>query len=328
MKILYIYRNPLMGFSIEKVFKPIEEWMKTRMEVDSIYLPAFNYSPIGLWKNIRMTLQTVRQKKYDIIHITGGDNYLLPFLRNKIVLVTVHDLGFYTNHKKTMRAKWSYLTRVLPLKMATKATFISTKSLCEAKELINLREDQYVIIPNTVNLNFAYKEKKINIDNPVILHIGTGPNKNLLRTIDALKNIQCHLRIVGRLEEKEYIKLSSSNISYSNVYNLTDEEMLEEYVKCDIVNFPSYYEGFGMPIIEGQKIGRVVVTSNIPPMNEVAGDGAVLVDPFDVKSIHNGYMKAMESPELYIRKGIKNVERFDIDYIANKYLALYQDVNQ
>lgn len=326
MKLLYIYRNPAMGFSIGKVFKPIEEWMNKSMEVDSIYLPATNYSLVGLWKNVKATLQAVRQKEYDIIHITGADNYLLPFLRNKNVVVTVHDLGFYTNHRNTVRAKWVFFTRVMPLKLATRITFISTKSMCEAKDLIRLREEQCMVIPNAVDPDFVYNKKKIDAYNPVILHIGTGPNKNLLRTLEALKGIRCHLRIIGKLGAIELVKLKSSGISYSNVYNLTDKEILKEYIKCDIVNFPSYYEGFGMPIIEGQKVGRVVVTSNLPPMNEIAGEGAVLVNPFDVMSIHNGYVKAKEETELYISKGLDNVKRFDIDNIANKYNTLYHKI--
>ena len=49
MKVLYIYRHPDMGFSIGKVFRPIENEMRKHAEVDSIYLPVPNYSVKGLW---------------------------------------------------------------------------------------------------------------------------------------------------------------------------------------------------------------------------------------------------------------------------------------
>ena len=103
MRILYIYRHPDMGFSIGKVFKPIEEEMKKYAEVDSVYLPVPNYKLIGLWKNIRTALTAVHEKAYDIVHITGAEHYLIPFLPKDKLVVTLHDLGFckMLEHKMT-----------------------------------------------------------------------------------------------------------------------------------------------------------------------------------------------------------------------------------
>ena len=83
MKILYIYRNPQMGFSIGKVFMPIEEEMRKYAEVDSLELPCANYSPRSMWNNVKAAKEKVRKKHYDIVHITGAEHYLLPFLRNR-----------------------------------------------------------------------------------------------------------------------------------------------------------------------------------------------------------------------------------------------------
>ena len=79
-----------------------------------------------------------------------------------------------------------------------------------------------------------------------------------------------------------------------------------------------------MPIIEGQAIGRVVVTSNISPMKDIAGDGAVLVDPEDTNSIHEGYIEAINNSQKYIQQGLENVKRFDVSKIVKQYLDLYQ----
>ena len=122
MRILYIYRHPDMGFSIGKVFKPIEEEMKKYAEVDSVYLPCSNYQPKSLWKNIRAARKAVSQKRYDIIHITGAEHYLIPFLNRYITVVTVHDLGFYTNHKRSLRTICEYLTVVETLEVVVYAT--------------------------------------------------------------------------------------------------------------------------------------------------------------------------------------------------------------
>ena len=84
-----------MGFSIGKVFRPIEEEMKKYAEVDSIYMPTSQYSLNSIWQNIKTTRKAINSKKYDIVHITGTEHYLIPFLLGEKVVVTVHDLGHY-----------------------------------------------------------------------------------------------------------------------------------------------------------------------------------------------------------------------------------------
>ena len=78
---------------------------------------------------------------------------------------------------------------------------------------------------------------------------------------------------------------------YVNYTNLSQEAIIQQYIDCDMLSFVSTYEGFGMPIIEAQAIGRPVITSNIGAMKEVALDTACLVDPYDVESIKNGIQK-------------------------------------
>lgn len=326
MRILYIYRHPDMGFSIGKVFKPIEEDMKKYAEVDSVYLPCSNYKPKSLWKNIRAARKAVSRKGYDIIHITGAEHYLIPFLNRYRTVVTVHDLGFYTNHKKSLRTIWKYLTFVKTLEMADYTTYISQKSMDEADKYINIRNDKKIVINNPVGKEYSYHPKDININNPTILHVGTKPNKNLDRTIKALNGINCHLRIIGNLSEEQQKLLDENRICHSCVYNITDDEILEEYVNADIISFPSLYEGFGMPIIEGQSIGRPVLTSNLSPMNEIAGTGAVLVDPTDVNDIRNGFLTLLNNVEKICRDAVENSRRFQVDIITKQFFEVYQRI--
>lgn len=84
-----------------------------------------------------------------------------------------------------------------------------------------------------------------------------------------------------------------------------------------------------MPIIEGQATGRVVLTSDIAPMNEIAGEAAWFVNPYDVESIRNGFIKLINDAELrkeLISKGKENVKRFAVEKIAADYLNLYREV--
>lgn len=326
MKILYIYRHPAMGFSIGKVFAPIEKEMKKYTEVDVLYMPVPNYKPIGLWKNIWCTQQWVKRKHYDVIHITGTEHYLLPFLKNQKTVITVHDLGFFTNNWPSVRALWKYFLWIKTLNFATRVTFISKKSQEEANRFVHFTNGQTRVIPNPIGKEFTYKEKPFNKTCPTVLHIGTKPNKNLDNTILALKDFSHRLRIIGKLDVRQETLLRIYNIDYSVACNLTDKEIVQEYEQCDIVNFPSFYEGFGMPIIEGQAVGRVVVTSNLSPMKEVANGSAILVNPADVKSILSGYEEAIRNQKAYIEAGLKNVQRFNLKDITQEYYCLYKEL--
>lgn len=96
-----------------------------------------------------------------------------------------------------------------------------------------------------------------------------------------------------------------------------------------MVMFVSTFEGFGLPVIEAQGTGRPLITSNIQPMKEVAGDAAYFADPFDTSSIRNGVLKIIHDQhyrQSLIEKGLMNVKRFAPEKIAMQYQELYKKV--
>ena len=326
MNVLMIYRHPQMGFSVGKVFKPIEEELKKIAEVDSVYMPVPNYSLMGLIANIIAARKAVKRKKYDVIHIVGTENYLIPFLKKERVVVTVHDFASLRLRKKGIRAFIKDILFIKSLKKASAVTFISKQTELEGFSLVNFDKEKCFVVHNAVDENYIYSPKELAKDKPVFLHIGIKPNKNLSRTILALNGRNASLRIIGKVKPADLALLDKYNVDYSYTYNLTDEEIYEEYKKCDIVNFPSLYEGFGMPIIEGNAVGRVVVTSNLAPMNEIANDAAVLVDPQNVESIRAGYDEALSRYAELVEKGLKNVCRYKKAEIARQYYSVYEEV--
>ena len=285
-----------------------------------------NYSLKGLWRNIYAARKEVSRKHYDVVHITGAEHYLIPFLQGQRVIVTVHDLGFYTNHKGNARALWKYFAWIITLKFADRVTFISEKSMQEAKSLVKLKDERLSVIQNAVAPDFVFAPKQPNVINPIILQLGTKPNKNLHNVIRALKDTTYKLRIIGKLSESLEKMLIQNNIDYSSSENLSDSQIIDEYKQCDIVSLPSLYEGFGMPIIEGQAIGRPVLTSNLSPMKEIVGDSAVLVNPSDFDSIRHGFEVILQDWCHWVKKGQSNVQRYSVDIITNNYFQVYLEM--
>jgi len=178
--------------------------------------------------------------------------------RGKTVL-TVHDIGNYQNALRGVKRfiyKWLWL--ILPIHMAKVVTTISRETLERIREDLGIQQ-KGIVVNNCYNHIFRGTQKKFDQGKPVILQVGTQPNKNLGRVIEAIKDIRCRLSIIGPLDQNTVHKLDESAIEYENHENLTVEEVFKHYASADIMCFVSTYEGFGMPIIEANAAGLPVV---------------------------------------------------------------------
>jgi len=326
MKITYFYRNPKVGFSIGKVFQSISHEMSKNMDVTEVFMPSERSMP---WDIIKNTWYTYKHRnKAGINHITGHIHDVVLGLHGCKTVLTIHDLVFLDNVKNPLKRFYKWLFWLyLPIKLSDKVVCISTQT--KKNILSHLKTDKLTVIGDPIDPMFEFIPKEFNKKKPVILHIGTGWNKNLFRVIESLTNIPCHLRIIGKLSSEQLVAIKNSGVEYSNVYNISDKEIKEEYVNCNIVSFPSEYEGFGMPIIEGQKVGRVVITSKIEPLLEVSGDAVEYVDPLDVESIRKAFIKVIQDDDNRMNKialGQVNVERFNVEKIAQQYLQVYKSI--
>ncbi len=125
-------------------------------------------------------------------------------------------------------------------------------------------------------------------------------------------------------------QLTELKIKYNNYFDLKYEKIVELYIACDMVVFASTSEGFGVPILESQAVGRVLVVSNISPLNKVASpNSAAFVDPYSVQSIRDGIQKVI-SDEIFrneiIKHGLENVKQYTSKSIANKYYEFYKEI--
>lgn len=169
--------------------------------------------------------------------------------------------------------------------------------------------------------------KKYAIREDYLIAIGANPRKNVKKIIDAYhlskfgKNLK--LIIVG---EKINTKIEDERgVRFLGHIPTLDLGPLLTGAKALV--FPSLYEGFGVPILEGFRCEIPVVTSNISSMPEAAGGAAILVDPYDTNSIANGIEEALSKPKTLIAKGLKRVADFSWQKCAQETLKVYKEVN-
>jgi glycosyltransferase involved in cell wall biosynthesis len=331
MKVHLFFRKPIKGFrSLEEVFDiVINALAVTQVHIKEV--PEKRVTPAKFWTNIRW----VKKHRGKVNHITGDIHYIaLATGRNSVL--TIHDayssLSGSIFKKVLIRIFWFWL----PALLVKRITTISEKSKNELERIIPFAKNKIVVIPNPYNPKLLERDPHMdeelitNTSKPIILHLGTKTNKNLERTIEALEGLPYKLYIIGQLTESQADLLAKYHIDFRAYFNLPYSEVATLYHQCAAVCFASLYEGFGMPIIEAQLVGKPVITSNLEPMPWVAGkDGACIVDPYSISSIRNGIVKVIEDREYHdqlVENGLRNIQRFDPVKIAQMYEKVYLEV--
>ncbi|MEZ0539262.1 glycosyltransferase family 4 protein [Fibrella arboris] len=270
----------------------------------------------------------------DLFHITGDVHYLMLVLPPRRTILTIHDcISLQRLEQAGPRLKYWLLWLLyyyLPMRRAIYITTVSAKSKQELRRFVGAKLATKVrVIGNYYDPTLRHVPKPNLSDPPVLLQIGTADHKNLLRLAEALDGIPCKLVVVGQLRPYQHTFLTASSIDYEERVDLSDEQMRAAYEACDIVTFITTYEGFGMPILEAQAVGRAVLTADLSPMNEIAGAGACLVDPYDVAAIRKALARLMHDAsyrDAVIAAGYANASHYTLDRVAVQYDALYAEV--
>lgn len=324
IRVGFLNRCPGDFWSIEELFRNIAESLPPAVIHRQIYAPYAGAKVRSLLGNL-LWARSIRG--YDVVHITGDVHYLVMGVRRSPVILTIHDLRFMENQRGIRRYLLWLLWLYLPIKLARQVTVISEFTKSCLLSTVRMDANKIKVIPDCVGSEFVARAKEQLSQSPIILHVGTTPNKNIGRLTAACAGLDVELWILGRLTIEQTNDLADKRIQFKEYVGLTREQVVGLYQRCDIVSFVSLYEGFGLPILEAQATGRPVLTSNISPMSDVSGDGAYHVDPLSIQSIRGGICALLSDATLrrdLVAKGFHNVQKYSASAVAAQYYTLYQ----
>jgi glycosyltransferase involved in cell wall biosynthesis len=289
VRVVQVQRRSFPGhYSIERVFAQIRNALPAELDVELWVTSQYSR---GVLPRFRTALEA-RQHQGDVTHVTGDINYAAILLRRRSTLLTVHDTEFLARANRAKRLLYTWMWLRLPVWRAGLVTVPSEATRHDLLGLVRTDPARIRVVANPVADEFVAAPAPA-ARPPVVLLVGTRPNKNVGRAAAALSGLDCRAVVIGELDAGQRTAFAGAGVDFEQRTGLTDEDLRRAYRDCDLLLFPSTKEGFGIPVLEAQATGRPVVTSDRSPLPEVSGGAACLVDPLDVEAIRAGVRRVL-----------------------------------
>jgi glycosyltransferase involved in cell wall biosynthesis len=319
------------------------------------YLDKFLLFPLRLRRLAR---------SHDLVHILDHSNSMyLRTVRRKPNLITCHDvLAIRAARGEFPEAHTGWPGRLLQrwilsgLRGARHVLCVSGKTASDLKALIkdsgkdsgemgkNSAESR--VVYNTLNWNYRsdaalpkHLSSRLGLrpGGRYFLHVGGNQwyknRAGVLHIFARLAEMEefstTMLILVGKPltnELREAIREERLEDRIIEAVDATNEELQALYGNALALLFPSLEEGFGWPILEAQACGCPVIATRRPPMTEVAGEAAIFVDPADPQAAAKAIAAGLRGRESLCAAGLKNLERFGEEAIADQYCAFYHAI--
>jgi glycosyltransferase involved in cell wall biosynthesis len=256
----------------------------------------------------------------------------VPLLYPGKKVITIHDCAYdrFAEYKSTLS------------KLYIKSMYLAGKYFCDAivtdsnfakEELVSLYHIKpekikviYPGIPDKPQAGEAFMgttKSRFHITAPYFLYVGiTRPRKNIPGLLKAFKRLTREQRdiqlVLAGTVDTSFVDVAGEIAALGLATRVlqtgfvSDEQKAALYKGALALVFPSYYEGFGLPVLEAQSLGTPVLTSNTSSLPEISGKGALYVDPSSIEQIAGGMEKLLNEPvrQELIRNGYENIKRF------------------
>ena len=291
----------------------------------------------------------IRADRPDLIHV----QYTAPLFTRTPVVVTVHDVSFleYPEYFTAARCTQLRLTVAATVKRATHILTVSDFSRDAILRAYDIPPAKISVVPNAANPEFRVigRERaqqvvrdRWHFDAPFILSVGDlQPRKNQIGLIAAFSKLltdypqlKHHLVLTGK--ETWFtpkVRNAARACGFASRIHFTgfvsDPDLLQLYNACECFVFPSFYEGFGLPILEAMACGRAVACSNTSAMPEVADGAGLFFDPRKTDEIALAIRDILLDGELrgrMERLGLQRAATFNWKKSARATLDVYEEV--
>ncbi len=291
----------------------------------------------AIWQQMELPRLAMRYD-LDVLHCP---DFSRPLKSSVPVVNTIHDLSYYSPYAYFSLGSRIYkrsLTRVA-MKKSAAIVAVSKFTRDEIMQRFGLDEDKISVIYHGVDL--PSEGEALQAGAPFVLYVGTLEERKNVPTLIrgfSLARAQSHfphrLILAGKRGRRfTRIQAAIENSPYGKDIEVrgyvSRHEILALYQEADAFVLPSFYEGFGLPILEAMAAGTPVVCSRAASLPEVAGDAAEYFDPSNAEELGMVLAKVLGSPELRAemkRKGRERAKQFSWDECARRYLKAYQTV--
>jgi len=321
----------------------------------TVKLPEFNQKNV-IYKGFRWSnkvfnflLNFFGWPKLDRL-VGGCDVFFAPNLHfvswsNKCrKVIVVHDLSFlaYPDFFNLKQKLWHKL--ILNKKLLQQADVIIADSESTKRDLTDLagipaKKIKVVYLGANIKANNMTKAeitKKFNLPEKYFLFVGTiEPRKNLAGAIKALNLLESgvSLAVAGQWgwknkEERELIK-DSKRVIHLGYVDEADKAVL--YKNAIALVYPSFYEGFGLPILEAMSLGCPVIAGNNSSQGEVLSDAGLLVDPFNINEIKRAMEIMLTNEALrneFINRGLAQAQKFTWQKTAQQTKEIFEELER
>lgn len=309
----------------------ISRWKKSKVIAGNVNFRTFSYWPF---------LSDIQNQKFDIYH---GLDFFVPASRKFKKVVTVHDLAVYKtglwNHKEAKTSSEGFekvLFENIPDHVITVSESVKTEFLEKFPSFegrvtaVHHGADHFAIpLPSVPEFPFPY-----------IFYLGTvEKRKNAIGLVHSFEEIasenpEVHLVIAGQPgyksdEVRSKIEKSSFKSRIHWHEKVSNAQITNWMQHCTVFCYPSFYEGFGIPLVEAMTLGAPIVTSNLGAMKEISGNSAVLFDPYgNSADLSNALVKVINNPEFrreLILKGSERKNDFRWENAAAQTIKVYKN---